>query len=72
MIPNDVHAMARRIEELEQENAKLLNELAYYKTGPTEKLRQYMLQQLREAKDNIINREHEISRMLDEGCPNSD
>ena len=67
-----IHEMARENERLKEENAKLREELASIKANPGEKLRQEMLRMLGEAKKNILQREEEISRMVDEGCPNSD
>lgn len=67
-----IHEMARENERLKEENAKLKEELASIKVSPAWKFRQEMLRMLGEAKKNIHQREEEISRMIDEGCPNSD
>jgi chromosome segregation ATPase len=73
-----VHEMARENEALKEENGKLKEEISTLKTklmvcnAPAEmlnKLREAMLSQLKQAKDNIIRREEEIDRMINEGAP---
>jgi ElaB/YqjD/DUF883 family membrane-anchored ribosome-binding protein len=69
VIPTNVHDMARRIKQLETENESLRAKVAAMENATVEKLRSAFMKMLGEAKENIKQRELDIQRLMDDGCP---